>query len=200
MVMTIPDGYHLVPAGKLAAVVTSLEMHARPPLRAEHAQPSWSLRHAERPDLGWYRALFARIGGAYLWGSRLLLDDAALGAIVHDPRVEVYALDAGGSDDGIVELDFREANACELTFFGVAARHVGTGAARWMMNRAIARAWSAPIARFWVHTCTLDHPSAPAFYVRSGFRPFRSEVEIFDDPRVLGVLPRDAAPGVPLLA
>jgi hypothetical protein len=46
------------------------------------------------------------------------------------------------------------------------------------MNRAIERAWSRPIRRFWAHTCTLDHPSALGFYKRSGFRPFRRQVEI----------------------
>jgi hypothetical protein len=49
-----------------------------------------------------------------------------------------------------------------------------------------------------LHTCTLDHPRAVPFYLRSGFRPFKREIEIFDDPRALGKLPRDAAPDVPL--
>ena len=41
------------------------------------------------------------------------------------------------------------------------------------MNRALELAWSRPISRVWVHTCTFDHPSALAFYQRSGFLPFR---------------------------
>ncbi len=57
-------------------------------------------------------------------------------------------------------------------------KFVGSGAGRWMMNRAIERAWSQPIRRFWVHTCTLDHPAAVAFYIRSGFVPFRRRIEI----------------------
>ena len=58
------------------------------------------------------------------------------------------------------------------------------------MNRAIERAWSrAPrIGRFWVHTCTNDHPDALAFYIRSGFVPYARGVECYPDPRLEGLL------------
>ena len=68
------------------------------------------------------------------------------------------------------------------------------------MNRAVELAWSRPIRRFWAHTCTLDHPSALGFYKRSGFRPFRRQVEVAEDPRLSGLAPMDAAAHVPLLA
>lgn len=197
--MIIPEGYHAVPGGHLATVVTSLEMFARPPLRPEHDGDRWTLRRVERPDPGWYRALFRRIGEDYLWASRLRIDDDALRAIIHDPAVDVFALEAGGADAGLLELDFREPHTCELTFFGVTRPLIGTAAARRLMNHAVDRAWSQPIDRFWVHTCDLDHPKAIAFYVRSGFRPFRREVEVFADPRLDGTLPLDAAAHVPQL-
>jgi len=38
------------------------------------------------------------------------------------------------------------------------------------------------------------------FYERSGFRPFRRQVEIAEDPRLSGLAPMDAAAHVPLLA
>ncbi len=66
------------------------------------------------------------------------------------------------------------------------------------MAHAIALAWSRPIRRFWVHTCNFDHPSALAFYQRAGFRPYATMVEVTEDPRLLGLLPKSAAPHVPL--
>ena len=60
-------------------------------------------------------------------------------------------------------------------------------------------AWSRQVARVWVHTCTLDHPSALAFYQRSGFRAFRHQIEIADDPRLDGTLARSAAKHVPII-
>jgi hypothetical protein len=38
-------------------------------------------------------------------------------------------------------------------------------------GRAIERAWARAIDRFWVHTCTHDHPGALAFYLRTGSGP-----------------------------
>jgi GNAT superfamily N-acetyltransferase len=188
-----------VPAGKIAAVVTSLEMLAPAPLRPEPSSPDWAMRHAARPDLAWFRDLFRRVGEPWLWSSRLAMDDAALASIIHDPSVEVYVPMAKTQEAGLLELDFRTAHECELTFFGLAVPFVGSGAGRWMMNRAIERAWSRPIRRLWVHTCTFDHQDALGFYVRSGFRPFRLEIEYADDPRLTGLLPRSAAPHVPLI-
>ena len=192
-------GFHDVPAGKAAAIVTSLEMFAPPPLRPEVETAAWTLRRLPNPTIETYRALYTAVGRDWLWFMRLRMPDAELAALLADPAVEVYRLEAPGGELGMLELDFTEPETCELAFFGVTKGLVGGGAARWLMNRAIRRAWSQPIKRFWVHTCTFDHPSAPQFYMRSGFTPFRREVEIIDDPRLDGLAPLDSAPHIPVI-
>jgi GNAT superfamily N-acetyltransferase len=127
------------------------------------------------------------------------MSDADLAAIIHAPLVEVYALVQDGRDEGLLELDFRGPGQCELAFFGVTAKLIGSGAGSWLMNRALELMWARQVARVWVHTCTLDHPAALAFYRRAGFRPFRRQVEIADDPRLDGTLPRSAARHVPII-
>jgi len=188
-----------VAAGKVAAVVTSLEMFARPQLRPAPAKLHLSLRHVERPGLEWFRQLFRRVGEDWLWFSRLAMADAALTAVIHDPRVEVSVLMAGAEEAGLLELDFRIPNECEISFFGVTATFIGTGAARWLMNQALERAWVRPVRRVWIHTCTFDHPAALLFYMRTGFQPFARQIEIVDDPRLTGILPCTAAPHVPII-
>lgn len=197
--MILPDGYIDVPAGKIAAIVTSLAMTARAPARPDPAPAPWTLRAVPAPPLDWYRDLYRRVGEEWLWFSRLRMADGDLAAVIRAPGVEVFALAVDGQDEGLLELDFREAGTCELAFFGVTAGQFGSGAGRWLMNRAIERAWARPISRFWVHTCTLDHPAALPFYIRSGFVPCRRQVEIADDPRLLGEAPRSSAPHVPVL-
>jgi len=196
--MILQDGYFDVPKGKIAMVVTHLEMTSRP-TRRDDPPGAWTLRRIEEPDLAWYRRLFRQIGEEWLWNSRLQMSDAELGSIIHSPAVEVYSLMHEGRDEGLLELDFRTAPDCEIAFFGVAPLLIGTGAGRWLMNRALERAWSQPIQRLWLHTCSLDHPGALAFYQRSGFRPFRREVEIATDPRVAGMAPRSAAKHIPVI-
>jgi GNAT superfamily N-acetyltransferase len=196
--MILSDGYSDIPAGKIAAIVTHLEMTARP---APHPDPAgaWSLRRVETPPLDWFRDLYRRVGEEWLWFSRLQMSDAELSAIIHAPPVEVYALEHEGRDDGLLELDFREAGQCEIAFFGVTAKLIGSGAGSWLMNRALELSWSRPITRVWVHTCTFDHPSALAFYQRSGFRAIRRQIEVADDPRLDGTAPRDVARHVPVI-
>ena len=196
--MILPDGYSDVPAGKIAAVVTHLEMTVRPAPRSDPAG-AWTLRRVDAPALDWYRDLYGRVGRPWLWISRIRMPDAELSAIIHSPLVEVYVLEHEGRDEGLLELDFRDAGQCEIAFFGVSAKLIGSGAGRWLMNRTLELSWSRPIARVWVHTCTFDHPTALAFYRRSGFRPFRRQVEIADDPRLDGTAPRDVARHVPII-
>ncbi len=195
--MQLPNGYSDVPDGKIAAVVTHLEMTTRP-VGAQLEGP-WALRRERTPDLEWYRDLHRRVGEDWLWFSRQQLSDAALAAIVRSPLVEVYALMHEGHDEGLLELDFRKPGDCELVFFGVTEKLFGQGAGRWLINQALERAWSHPINRVWLHTCTLDHPAALAFYQRAGFRPFRRQVEIADDPRLTGAAPLTAARHVPII-
>ena len=197
--MVLPDGYSDVAPGKLAAVVTCLEMHARPATRAERAPAPWQLRRVPQPEASWYRELYARVGAEWLWFSRLQMPVSELEAIIRHADVEVYALAVDGRDEGLLELDFRERGECELAFFGVGRTLLGRGAGRWLMNRALERAWARPIRRLWVHTCTHDHPDALAFYLRSGFEPYARRVEVADDPRLTGLAPRTAAAHIPII-
>ncbi|WP_284268099.1 GNAT family N-acetyltransferase [Bradyrhizobium iriomotense] len=196
--MILPDGHSEIPAGKIAAIVTHLEMTVRPP-RRDDPPGDWRLRKVDHPTLDWYRDLYRRVGEEWLWSSRARMNDEGLAAVIHAPGIEVYALVLNGRDEGLLELDFREAGQCELVYFGVSASLIGSGAARFLMNCALDLAWSRDLGRVWVHTCTFDHPSAVAFYQRSGFRPFRRQIEIADDPRLDGTVPRTAAKHVPII-
>ena len=196
--MILPDGYSDVPAGKIAAVVTHLEMTERPALPPAPSGP-WMLRHVEKPDLDWYRDLYRRIGEEWLWSSRLRMADDKLAEIVRSPQVEIHVLQHDGHDEGMLELDFREHGTCEIVFFGITPKLFGSGAGRFLMHRALELSWSRPIRRLWLHTCTFDSPAALPFYRRAGFRPFRRQIEVADDPRLDGSAPRDVAKHVPVI-
>jgi GNAT superfamily N-acetyltransferase len=190
--------YEALLPGELAAVVTYLEMRSPP----EQLVP-WSeleLQRIEVPQPEHYRKLFRLIGARWLWFSRLILDDAHLAEIIQHPKVELYSVrDLERREVGIVELDFREPNECELAFIGLVPELSGKGHGRWLLAEAASRAWHEGVSRVHVHTCSLDHPAALSAYRRAGFTPYKRAVERFPDPRVLGILPKDCAPQVPLL-
>ena len=184
----------------LATVVTSLEMTKRPPLRPVPPSP-FRLVHWPQPAAKRYRALFRRVGGPWLWFSRLALDDAALSAIVQGPEVQVFAVaDATGIEVGMVELDWRTDCICTIAYFGLVPELAGRGHGRWLMAETLARAWTKGVERVCVNTCTLDHPSALGFYRAQGFTAVSRTVETFADPRALGLLPIGTAPHIPYLA
>jgi GNAT superfamily N-acetyltransferase len=190
--------YETVPDGELAAVVTYLEMRAPPDQPVPSS--SLSLKRVEVPQPEHYRELFRLIGAPWLWFSRLIVDDAHLAAIIQHPKVELYTvLDDTGREVGMLELDFREPHECELSFIGLVPELSGRGHGRWLLAEAVGRAWREGVERLHVHTCSLDHPAALLAYCRAGFTPYKRAVERFPDPRLLGILPQDCAPQIPLL-
>jgi GNAT superfamily N-acetyltransferase len=196
----LPVGYSPLARGQIANAVTYLEMTAKPrPRPAQMPTGPVELRPMARDDIDTYRALFRRVGENWLWFSRLAMSDAELSGLLQDPLVEAYALTRNRNPIGLLELDFRQPEECELAYFGLAREAIGHGLGRYLMDWAIARAWAQPIRRFWLHTCTFDHPSAIGFYRRCGFQPYAFAVEVLDDPRLSGLLPRTAAGHVPLI-
>ena len=190
--------YEPVADGQLATVVTFLEMHQAPATEPESPTPL-RLQRLERPGLADYRRLFRRVGARWLWFSRLVMSDAALAAIIHAPCVEIYAvLDESNAEAGMLELDFRQPGECELSFVALVPELAGKGHGRWLLTEALRLAWREGIERVHVHTCSLDHPAALSAYRRAGFTAYKRAIERFPDPRLIGVLPADCAPQVPL--
>lgn len=184
-----------VPAGHVGAVVTFLEMNARPapapipdsPLRMER----W-----EAVDAGRYRSLFARVGARWLWFSRLAMADAELLERVGEVH---EVLDADGGSAGMLELEFGPPGLCQIRFLGLVPALAGRGHGRWLLAQTLTRAWAEGIGQVRVHTCSLDHPAALPSYLRAGFTAYGRAFESFPDPRLTGLLPRDAAPQLPLV-
>jgi GNAT superfamily N-acetyltransferase len=180
--------------GHLGAVVTYLEMTERPPLRPLPSSPLRLVRWRE-VDPEKYRTLFRRVGGRWLWYSRLAMDDATLLANV----AEVHAVvDPRGVEVGMVELDFREAGECLIRFLGLVPELAGKGHGKWLFAHMLALAWRKGVERVRVNTCSLDHPAALPSYLKAGFKAYRRAFESFPDPRLSGLLPRDVAPQLPL--
>ena len=180
------ERFHEIGRGKIAAIATSLEMRERAAPRPVPAGVPGALQAWPQPDAERYLALFRKVGAPHLWFSRLYMSPAELDASLASPATAIFSWRVDGVDEGLLELDFAEGEACEIKYFGVTAALQGTGAARALMNHAIETAFARPIQRLWLHTNTIDHPKAMDFYRRSGFRPIGQSLELADDPRLNG--------------
>ena len=196
--MILPDGYSDVPAGKIAAVVTHLEMTARaaflaiPRARGRCAELKRLISTGFATSIG----VLARSGfgfrecGCPMRNSRRSFKRRWWKFMRWCTRAMTKA--------SLSSISATPDNARSSTLASP-RQLIGSGAARWLMNRALELAWSRPVARVWLHTCTFDHPGAIPFYQRSGFRPFRRQIEITDDPRLDGTAPRHVAKHVPII-
>jgi GNAT superfamily N-acetyltransferase len=184
-----------LPPGEVGAVVTYLETRERPKPRPLPDSPLRMVRWAQ-VDPAKYRLLFERVGGRWLWYSRLAMDDRTLLAQV----AEVHAvIDRRGIEVGMVELDFRSSGECLIRFLGLVPELAGRGQGQWLLAQTLALAWRQSVERVHVNTCSLDHPAALPSYLKAGFKAYRRAFESFPDPRLAGLLPENVAPQLPLI-
>ena len=195
----IPAGYSNIAPGHIATVVTCLEMRVKPAGAPVPVPEGFALQPLTNRDPDAYRSLFRKVGANWLWFSRLMMSDEKLISVLQNPTREIYVVRHSDQDVGLMELDFSEPGEVELVFLGLTSNVTGKGIGRAVMSVATELAWAKPVRRFWVHTCTFDHPSALGFYIRSGFNPYERRVEVQADPRLSGHLPLDAAPHVPII-
>lgn len=187
------------PPGMLRQTVTYLEM-SEPPAGAAAATAAGLAARLEDPvrlSLMEYRALQRAVGERWLWWERLVLDDEALAAIIHDARVEVRRLWTHTALAGFSEIDRRDPADVEIIFLGLVPAAIGLGLGRVLLQATLDAAWSEAPRRVWLHTCDHDHPKALAFYQAAGFRIVRVETLDIPDPRLCGLLPASAGPHVP---
>jgi len=194
------DGYTDVPDGKVAFVVTYLEMLAAPekPLAPERSEVT--LERWTAPDVATYRKLFREIGEDWIWFSRLEQDEAKLAITLAEPARELFLPLRDGKPVGTLELDYANPEEPVIAYFGLVPGAIGGGLGRWLMGKAVEMAWARPqTRRLWLHTCTGDSPQAIHFYRSCGFNPYKRAIEIADDPRLKGLLGKDKAPHVPVI-
>lgn len=131
--------------------------------------------HAKSPSVAYYRYLYNAVGQEFYWLSRRKLSDQALAEIIGNPAVELHVLHVAGSPAGFAEIDRRKPDDVELVQFGLMRDFIGQGLGKWFLQWTIDKVWSYGPRRFWLHTCTLDHPTALPNYLKAGFVQFKEE-------------------------
>jgi GNAT superfamily N-acetyltransferase len=156
---------------------TYLQMFARPERVVPPPRAGLAVVYAKKPTVAYYRFLYDAVGRDYDWTSRNKLSDADLDAILHDPWIEVHVLMADGVPAGFAELDRRIEGEIELAQFGLMPEFIGQGLGEYFLQWIIDKAWSYQPKRFWLHTCTQDHPAALPSYLKAGFAIYREELK-----------------------
>lgn len=194
------DGYTEVPLGKIAFVVTYLQMLEAPATPLAPPRSDVTLERWDAPDVATYRKLFREIGEDWIWFSRLEQDETVLEKTLAEPARDLFRPIRDGRCVGTLELDYANPAEPVVAYFGLVPGAIGGGLGRWLMGQAVEMAWARPeTKRLWLHTCTGDSPQAIHFYQSCGFTPYKRAIEVADDPRLKGLLGRDRAPHVPVI-
>jgi GNAT superfamily N-acetyltransferase len=156
---------------------TYLQMFARPKRVVPPPREGLAVVHARKPTVAYYRFLNDAVGRDYDWTYSEKLSDAELAARLNDPRLEIHVLLVDGVPAGFAELDRRIEGEIELVSFGLIPEFIGQGLGRYLLQWTIDKAWSYQPRRFWLHTCTKDHPAALPNYLKAGFAVFKEEVK-----------------------
>ena len=125
------------------------------------------------PDL--YRQLYADVGREYHWVDRLEWTDEEIARHLAAPGLEFWLLEDSGQTAGYFELWRCEDGAVQIGYFGLLPHAVGRGLGKYMLTRAVERAWDLGATRVWLHTSSLDHSSALPNYLARGFSIWKQE-------------------------
>ncbi len=165
-----------------------LEMKRRAELRPpERTCAGLEVRRVAVPCPELNRFFYTAVGGDWFWIDRLPWNYERWLRYVSRPEIETWIGLAEGAPAGYFELDAQVDGDVEIAYFGLLPQYIGKGFGGRLLHRAAERGWERGATRVWVHTCSLDHPSALASYQRRGFKVFKEE-------RALKELP-DKSPG-----
>lgn len=145
-------------------------------------RPAWTGVQDVRVDrvlhcpVSFYRYLYSEVGRAYRWQDRLHMSDAEISTHLEDPSRTLWVMYVENAPAGYAEIRRESDGSAELAYFGLVPEYVGRGLGKHLLSVVVERIWEEGAGRIWLHTCTLDHPSALPNYIKRGFVPFRTEV------------------------
>ena len=159
-----------------------LELTDRSQLKsAGPASVTYDLVQAEisSPELN--RFLYASVGAHWRWYERLSWSYEQWMTYLDRAEVATWVAYVSGTPAGYFQLE-DQAESVEISYFGLLPGFIGKGLGGALLTDAAAAAWARGAKRVWLHTCSLDHPSALGNYQARGFRRFDTVEDYKDLP------------------
>lgn len=158
------------------AVRTFLQMTHPADLDAAGApSPGVIVERIEACPPALWRRLYTEVGRDYHWVDRLAWTDDEITRYLADAALELWVVRANGETAGYFELRRHDDGAVEIAYFGLLPAFTGQGLGKFMLTRAVERAWALGANRVWLHTSSLDHSSALSNYLARGFSIWKQE-------------------------
>jgi len=169
----------------MRTAVTTYHLEMTDPAALRPARPpraDLEVKQAKVPCPELNRFFYTAVGGDWYWIDRLKWSYERWQTYLDRPELETWLGYSGGTPAGYFELEAQLGSNVEIVYFGILPQFVGQGLGGALLAAAVERAWQMGPTRVWVHTCTLDHPSALGNYLARGFRIFKQETAHEDLP------------------
>jgi GNAT superfamily N-acetyltransferase len=155
-----------------------LEMNSSASFVPKESRPDLVITECEIKQWQYNRFLYALVGHAWHWTDKLSWTDAQWEEYVHNINLRTWVAYHRGTPAGYYELQSQEEGSVEIAYFGLEPDFIGKGYGGYLLSHAILSAWSMPeTKRVWVHTCSLDHPSALQNYQARGLKIYKELIE-----------------------
>lgn len=133
------------------------------------------------------RLLYDLVGDDWQWFDKRSWTDDDWRKYAEAENLRTWVGYLGGSPAGYYELQKQENDNIEIAYFGLLRPFIARGLGGYLLSHAIMSAWEWAAKRVWVHTCTLDHPSALKNYQARGMKVYKTEtanqrIEAIGDP------------------
>jgi GNAT superfamily N-acetyltransferase len=161
-----------------ATTIYYLQMLQQQQLNAKPTVAGLTIKEAEIKEYRLNRFLYSLVGEQWQWFDKLNDSDESWKAYSERVNLRTWVAYYQGTIAGYFELEMNQINEVEIKYFGLAPAFIGKGFGGYLLSYAIQQAWTVCRAsRVWVHTCSLDHPSALANYQARGMVLYHQESE-----------------------
>lgn len=153
-----------------------LEMHSPADLVLKKTPKKLMILECEIKQFRLNRFLYQWVGEAWQWTGKLKWSDEVWQAYAENDNLRTWVAYVKGSPAGYYELQKQAGGDVEIAYFGLAPNFIGQGIGGALLAEAIQSAWGwEGTKRVWVHTCSLDHPSALQNYKSRGMKVYKIE-------------------------
>ena len=163
----------------MSTITYYLDMQHPEQIRAKPLPGGLSVVECELKQFQLNRFLYQLVGEPWQWTDKLSWSDAQWRALIEQPNHRTWVAYHQGAVAGYYELLRDAEGKVEILYFGLAEAFFGQGFGGPLLTYALQCAWSWPgTTRVWVHTCSLDHPSALTNYQARGMQIYREEATL----------------------
>jgi GNAT superfamily N-acetyltransferase len=127
------------------------------------------------PELS--RELYRQVGDDWMWIDRLPWSTEQWREYTDNPALECWLAFCDGQRAGYFDLERLADGSVQVVYLGLLPDFVGQGLGGDLLSSAVEIAWRDHPTRVWLHTCSLDHPSALPNYLARGFRQYDVETQ-----------------------